>query len=320
MADRRSVLIVVNPTSGRGRGEKTSRLVATLLRASGFEVAVRHTARIGDAEIIARRACEQPTDRPAVVMPCGGDGTIQEVANAIAPLREVRGLDSPLLALAPAGRCNDFARVLGILPDPTCIADAVVGGGAMDVDLGRINDRYFCTVATLGADAEVSDFVDRMRFPLAGTPAYIYGAIRVLLRYRSKRVRLSGDFGVIEKQVFLASSANTSSYGGAIPIAPDATPTDGKLDLCLIDAVSRRRSMWLLPTVLTGRHARLSIVKFIQTTGFTLESDEPLDVWADGERLARTPIRVSIAPAAIRVAVPARAPLTSAPAGRTLRV
>jgi diacylglycerol kinase (ATP) len=243
---------------------------------------------------------------------------VQEIVNAIVPLRGALGSDCPVLGLAPAGRCNDFARALQITTDPANIAEAISLRATADVDLGRVNERFFCTVATLGADAEVTDFVDGMKLPLTGTPAYVYGAIRVLLRYRSKPVRLHGDFGTIAKPVFVASSANTSSYGGGIPIAPGANPLDGMLDLCLIDAVSRLRSLWLLPTVFAGRHVGLPIVRFVRTAGFRLESQAPLDVWADGERIGSTPVHIAAAPGAVRVLVHQAFAVNARAGGRTL--
>ena len=109
---------------------------------------------------------------------------------------------------------------------------------------------------------------------------------------------------MIDKLVFLASSANTSSYGGAIRIAPGASPTDGMLDLCIIDAVSRLRSLTLLPAVLLGRHACCPEVQFIQTKRLTIEADQPLELWADGERIARTPVTIEVVPGAVRVVLP----------------
>ncbi len=116
--------------------------------------------------------------------------------------------------------------------------------------------------------------------------------------------KITGDFGVIEQPIFLASTANTSSYGGAIKIAPRATPTDGQLDLCVIEAVSRLRALTLLPTVLAGRHCSQPEVRFIQTTRLTIDATEPLDLWADGERLGHTPATIEVAPGAIRVMLP----------------
>jgi diacylglycerol kinase (ATP) len=161
-------------------------------------------------------------------------------------------------------------------------------------------------VATLGIDAEVSSFVDRMLMPLRGTPAYIYGALRMLARYRAPLVRIEGDFGVIEKRIFLASSANTSSYGGAIPIAPDATPTDGLLDLCVINEVGLLRALAMIPIVMAGRHARQPEVSFVRTRQATIETDAPAEIWADGERIARTPAVIEVVPDALEVIVPAR--------------
>lgn len=304
MKTDQSILIVANPISGRRRGRATAVAVAAGLSARGWAVEVRHTTQRGEAERITRRACEEADHSPNCVVACGGDGTIQEVVNALAPLKATRGEACPVLGLAPAGRCNDFARALGVARDPAAIIDTLSAGDARDIDLGKVNDRYFCTVATLGADAAVSSFVDSMRMPLTGTLAYVYGAVRVLSRYRCKAVKLIGDFGTIEQPVFLASSANTSSYGGSIRIAPDAVPTDGRLDLCLIDAVRRLRSLTLLPTMLAGRHSSLSEVRFLRTKGFRIEADDALEIWADGERIAQTPATVEIIPGAIRVMIP----------------
>ena len=305
MPDGRSILIIVNPASGRGRGSRTARAVAEILGERHTPVTVRETAGPGEAERIAREVSGAGQSRPTCVVGCGGDGTLQEIANALAALKDPLGEACPAMGLAPAGRCNDFARELGVPRDPVAIADVLVRGEARAIDLGRGNGRYFCTVATMGADAEVSSYVDSMRMPLRGTIAYIYGALCVLSRYRPYRVRITGDFGVIEQPVFLASSANTSSYGGAIKIAPGADPTDGRLDLCIIDRVSRFRAFAILSAVLSGRHAQRSEVRFIRTPRLRIEADEPLEVWADGEKVARTPVDIEVVPGAIRVLVPA---------------
>jgi YegS/Rv2252/BmrU family lipid kinase len=216
------------------------------------------------------------------------------------------------MGLAPAGRCNDFARALGILAKPEAIVDTLVNGQPGPVDLGKVNKRYFCTVATVGIDAEVTSFVDSMKMPLAGTMAYLYGALRVLARYQPRSLRITGDFGVIEQPVFIASSANTSSYGGAIPIAPDAVPTDGQLDLCVIRHVSRLRAFTLVPTVLAGRHGSLPETRFIRTRRVQIDADKPLELWADGELMACTPAMIEVASGAVQVILPRRGELRMA--------
>ena len=296
--------MIVNPTSGRGQARRTAKAVAAILQERGVDVAMRETKRAGDAERLARELTTAGGSCPSCVVGCGGDGTVQEIANAVASLRGALGSAGPLVGLAPAGRCNDFARALGISPHPAAIAEVLSEGRPRAIDLGRVNDRYFCTVATMGVDAEVSSYVDGMSMPLRGTAAYVYAAVRVLSRYRPRHIRITGDFGVIEQPVFLASSANTSTYGGAIKIVPGAVPTDGYLDLCVIDHVSRMRAWTLLPTVLAGRHASVSEVRFIRTRRLSIEADEELELWADGERIARTPVNIEAVPDAIRVLLP----------------
>jgi diacylglycerol kinase (ATP) len=315
---RRSILIVVNPTAGRGRSLRTADAVAGNLDAQEVYVDVRHTSRRGEAEQIIRQISTDKTMRPDCVVACGGDGTMQEVANALASLAPLLADTCPVMGLAPSGRCNDFARALGVPSSPEAIADVLITGEACPVDLGRVNGRYFCTVATAGVDAEVSAYVDSMRVPLRGTIAYLCGALCVLSRYRPRNLRIVGDFGVIDRAVFLASTANTSSYGGAIRIAPGAVPTDGLLDLCIIDQVSKLRALALIPMVLLGRHGSEPEVQLIQTKRLTIDSgDTPIELWADGERIAHTPATIEIVPGAVRVVVPTQ---TEQAGGVPLRV
>lgn len=300
--ESRAILLVANPTSGNGRGARTAEAVADRLERDQYTVCVAYTRAAGEGESITAEALARTDETPLhCVVACGGDGTVQEVANALASFRREGASRCPSLALAPAGRCNDFARALGVSTDPTAIGDVISRGVSTPVDLGSVNGRFFCTVATLGIDAEVARFVDRGIVLLRGTAAYIYGAARVLATYRAKSVRLEGDFGVIEGPVFLASTANTSSYGGSIIIAPDAVPTDGLLDLCIVDVVPRWRAPWLVLAILRNRHRHHRHVRFIRTSTLDIASAEPLEIWADGEPIATTPATIKVHPGAIEV-------------------
>ena len=304
-------LIVVNPTAGRGKAARLAEALARLLQQGGAECRLEHTAAPGAAESIAKRALGDSTG-PLCVVACGGDGTVQEVANAVAKA----GADRATLGIAPAGRCNDFARAMGITANPSNVASVLTTGEVRPVDLGRIDDRYFCTVAAMGFDAAVSRYVDRSKVPLRGTLAYVHGTLRVLLGFKTPVLRLSGDFGEYEGPVFLAASANTAWYGGAMNIAPDADPFDGRIDICLVTDIAKWRVLKLMPQVMSGRHARRPEVRLWRTrdmTASTIDGGSDLEVWADGEPIARLPATIESVPAAIRIVLPSPASAESSP-------
>lgn len=308
MTELRRFLLIVNPAARKGRGRAMADAVAADLHRHGHDVTVEATAAAGDARQIAADAARNG-NAPDCIVACGGDGTLQEVAGALAEARRDRGDACPLLGLAPAGRCNDFGKALGIRARPDAISSCLREGSPGDIDLGRIGDRYFCTVATVGIDAEISRFVHEMKMPLQGTPAYLYGAIRVLMRYRPRVLRLEGDFGVIEQAVFVASTANTSTYGGSIRIAPAASPCDGKLNVCVIDSLPRWRALMIIPVVLLGRHTTHPCVRFVETRRLSIQCDPPVELWADGEPVGHAPTTIEVVPSAVRILLPTGSPL-----------
>lgn len=297
------ILIVTNPASGKGRVSNLFDDVLEELRRGGATIEICETRQKGCAEAAIREAC-RAVNPPDCVAVSGGDGTVQEVAASLAVIRNEMGDSCPAMGLIPTGRCNDFARAVGIRRDVPLIVDALLRGTPGPFDLGRANGRYFCTVAALGVDAEVSSYVDTKKLPVRGTAAYLIGALAVLSHYQPHHMRIEGDFGLIERDLFMVSSANTPIYGGNMRIVPHADPADGVLDICLIDPVSRLKAFSLLPKVMAGRHVNLPNVQFLRSKRFTIAADPSLTMWADGERIAQTTVTIEVAPRAIRVLQP----------------
>jgi len=301
--DRR-FLIVFNPTAGSGRGARVATAVDKRLRAAAYDSSIVATAGPGDAQRITIDALAAHIgDHSLCVVACGGDGTVQDIANAMAGSENSRGV----LGLMPTGRCNDFARSLGIASDPQLATDVLIGGTPRRVDLGRAGGRYFCTVAAIGFDAAVSRFVNEMHMPLRGPLAYVYGTFRTLFRYRTPVLRLRGDFGEYGGPVFIAACANTPTYGGAMKIAPDADVHDGLIDICLVTRIAKRRVLRLLPRVMAGSHPTLPEVQMLRSRSVLVSLQDPssrIEVWADGEPIGRLPITVESAPEALNVMLP----------------
>ena len=304
----RSYIVICNPTAGKGKALRKAERIRDLLIGQDHDVAIKPTMAHGDAErLVAESVADASPDDPIGVIACGGDGTIQQAANAIMNT----GSDRAVLGLAPSGRCNDFARALGISRPFASIADALVNGEPRPVDLGRMNDRYFCSIAAVGFDAVVTRYVNDMSMPLRGTASYIYGALRVLMTYRTPQLRITGEFGEYVGPVFMLSTANTACYGGALRIAPDASPTDGMFDICLVSAIAKIKVVALIPRVLTAAHTRLPQVAMHKSRSLTITGvriDDPVaeEVWADGEFIGKLPATIDIVPDAIRVIQPTR--------------
>ena len=289
--------IVANPLAGGGRGRSRALAIQAALKELGAETTIHWSERPGHCEEIAR-TLRGGADR---IVGCGGDGTIHQVANG---LRD----SGVALAVARAGRGNDLARSLETPEEAGEFARMVVRGERRRIDLGEAvaedgGRRRFCTVAALGFDAEVARRLVAGG-PVGGPWAYTYGILRTLISYRARQVRLEGDFGVFEGEVFLAATANTSLYGGGLTIAPGAEPDDGLFKVCVIRPVSRLQVLWLFRGVRTGDHLRHPAVDLHETRSVRITAPAPLDLYADGERLATTPVTLEIVPGALDVLVP----------------
>jgi len=189
--------------------------------------------------------------------------------------------------------------------------------------------RYFCCVGSVGLDAEISRRANRLPRWLRAHGGYALSLLPALSSFTPVRMTISvlheehRDFVVDRKPIMVAAFANAPSYGGGMKIAPRAQLDDGKLDVCIIKHMDKMKLFCLFPSVYFGRHLNVPQVEYSQAerlvflsssfeprpplaTRFVLglETDEPHDVYADGEYICQTPIEVSVARGALRVIVP----------------
>jgi len=286
--------IIANPTAGGGRGRVRAERARDYLRENGVEAEVHWTEEPGGATQLARELLDKGIER---IAGCGGDGTLNEIANALA-------YTDGVLGVLPGGRGNDLCRALDI-PRSLYQATALfIEGNVRKIDLGKVNDRYFNSVAALGFDAEVSRAVELGNVPFSGRATYFYAVLKTLGSYQSPRLKLTGDFGVIEEKIFLAATSNTPTYGGGFQITPPAKMDDGILHLCLIRDISAWKVLGLLPSVYRGKHASRPEVRILPTRRLSIESDQQSWIYADGERMAQAPAVIEVAPGALQVVAP----------------
>ena len=291
----RDFILITNPISGKGAATEVAEQAFQRLTAEGHTGQLELTTQAGDANRIARDAVENGSNW---IFACGGDGTIHEVVNAIAEKPDI------VLGVLPCGKGNDFAEALKIPTKPVEAIEVLLNGATRQVDLGKIGNHYFDTIVTCGYDAEVSRRVTEEGAPFSGTASYVYTAITTLFRYRSPAARIKGDFGAYEGEILLTATGITSSYGGGMKIVPEAIIDDGLFDVCIIEPVPHRTVLRLLLTLFWGGHAGHRAVQMHRTKTLTIETDPPILLYADGERVCYTPATVEIVKRGLTVIAP----------------
>ena len=271
-----------------------------LLRERGMNADLMVSEVPGDCERIAREVLARGLRQVAA---CGGDGTVHEVVNGLAN-------SDAVLGVVPCGRGNDLARALGLSRGVEDVVNTLVHGVDRAIDLGKVGDRFFATVASLGFDTAVAQrmqsqgagFLTRA-LEVGGTVSYGLTVLRTLVGYRSPFVRLWGDFGVFEGRILLAATANAPFYGSGVKIAPDAVVDDGVLDVCIVADVSRWTVLRMFLCAYSGAHVGHSAVRVVQTRTLQIESDDPLWIFADGEPMCEVPAMIEVVPGALKVKV-----------------
>lgn len=242
----------------------------------------------------------------------GGDGTVHRHLSALVRLQ------LPALVV-PAGSGNDFARALKLrgLRDSVRAWRAFESGTvpARALDLGVVtrlsvpeHSHYFCCVAGCGLDSEAARRANQLPRWLRRNGGYALSLLPMLLRLPAYAMRFTDpngdDLADAGKLTLLAAFANTQFYGDGMRIAPEADPTDGKLDICRIATMSPFRLFCMFPTVYSGGHLKLPEVTYSKAERVRLETETPLDVYADGEYVCQTPVEIGVAPRALKVVMP----------------
>jgi len=249
-------------------------------------------------------------DADAVII-FGGDGTIHRHLGALVRLA------LPVLVV-PSGSGNDFARALRLRSarDSLKAWQGFAAGRlhARAVDLGVVRnqsspevERYFCCVAACGLDSITARRANRMPRWLRGHGGYALALLPALLKLPAFPMKLTRWNGTEESReeksrlTLLAAFANTQFYGDGMRIAPRADPCDGQLDICRIWTMNPLELFCMFPTVYFGQHLLSSKVEYSKSERVCLETETPLDIYADGEFVCETPAEISVAPGALRV-------------------
>lgn len=289
--------LIYNPTSGQEIMKKHVAEVLHILECCGYETsAFQTTPDPESAKNEARRAGLSGFD---LIIAAGGDGTINEVVNGIAPLEQ-----RPKMAIIPTGTTNDYARALKVpRGHPIEAAKIIAKNQTIKMDIGLAREsEYFINIAAAGTLTELTYSVPSQLKTVFGYLAYVAKGAELLPQIQYTPVKVTHDLGVFEGKISMLFAALTNSIGGFEQIAPDAKLDDGKFTLIMVKTNNLFELLHLIRLVLQGgRHIHHKQVEYIKTSYIhiepqTSEGNRPMMINLDGEYGGDAPIALKNLP------------------------
>ena len=267
---------IVNAIAGIGKtGRLLSRFI-TILNDHKLDFEIEVTKAPKHATKLALDAVKSGYTRIAAV---GGDGTVNEVVNGI--MLSQRS-DEVTFGIIPEGGGNDFARNFDI---PHFVGKAVSTlekHNTKKVDVCKIEDYYFINSLGIGFDARVAEYASKAKY-LNGLPRYFFAVLKALVKLKPYKMKISLDNKNVESSFLMITIGNGRYCGGGFKLTPDSIADDGKFDICLIDAINRRRLLQVLPKAIKGTHIDLPEVKIERSDSIEITTDQEIPLYFDGE-------------------------------------
>lgn len=285
--------VLLNPVAGGGRALAAWDPVARRMADAGASVAVVTTRSREHAVELASKA----SARGDVVVAVGGDGLVRDAASGVVP-------EAGRLAIVPAGRGNDLARVLGVVDDPDALARTLLTGRTRVIDVLRVGDTYVPGNVYAGIDALATRVINANRW-LPAALLYRIAPLRAILGWHppTYEVGLDGTSSTVRAHTVVA--ANSGAYGHGLSIVPSARLEDGRMHVLVIGEVPRRQVARFMREAKSGAHVRRPEVSVAAGRVLSLAADRPIPLCADGDEVATLPARVELVPAALPVLVAA---------------
>jgi YegS/Rv2252/BmrU family lipid kinase len=309
-------LVIANPKSAAGSTRERWSAIASNLRTHFGAFNVAFTKGPGDGIEIARRAAAAGRE---FIIACGGDGTINEIANGI-----LRSGNDAELGVFPSGTGGDFRRTIGMPAEIREAARALKEGEAKRIDVGKVSfvghddnpaERYFLNVTSFGLAASIIARVkgsnslswlpiDNVR----GRASFALSTLQEVVAIGATTVRVKLD----DKQERTLQTvnfciANARYFGGGMKIAPAAKINDGLLDVINIGDINTAKIILNAYTLYRGTHLDLPEVKDTlakRIEARPLNKDQEVHIEIDGELPGKLPAVYEVVPGAIRVRIP----------------
>lgn len=284
-------IFIINPTSGNGDYKSVVNWLKEHMDKDSYEII--YTEYEGHATEIASRFKEG-----VYIYSVGGDGTVLEVLNGL-------DLNVPL-SIIPAGTGNDFFKMFTFDGDLEDLLEFTTKTTNINyVDFGEVNGRRFLNCSNIGVDAEVNSYANTIRPKYISRKfVYAFSALVKIMTMKPTPLNIVAGNEKIVKDITLFSIMNGRWYGNGFKSAPNAKVDDGFFDVCMVDAVSIPRALYLVFKYYKGTHLGIKEVEMKHLKNLTITSDRPITYGCDGEIFVDTVLDYKIHEQALKLRGP----------------
>lgn len=282
---------IVNVSSRTGKAKKIWEKVQAELEKREIVYEAYLTEYKGHATELAQKLTAG-VKKPVSLIVVGGDGTANEVLNGICDFKNTK------VGLIPTGSGNDLGRGLGLSGTPEEQLDRILGKREIrQVDLGEVSwdqgaeKRIFAISSGIGLDAQVCKKALTARIKKVlnaihlGSLTYVFLTVETLFTMKTAGAEIDYPDGRVAdlNNMICTAAMNLPYEGGGVPMAPDASFTDGKLSICSISEIPKWRTFFCLPRLVMGKQEGIKGFRIKEEPEFTIRLDKKMIVHADGE-------------------------------------
>lgn len=293
---RSKIIFIINPIAGKGKGGAVAAEIRSFFATENIDTEIYLTQRPGHATELTSAALEL---QPDIIVACGGDGTINEIA------RQLTGTETAL-GIIPIGSGNGLAAHLNIPKETRQAMRTILSFNSSKIDAGIVNGNYFFSNIGFGIDAEtIFHYSRKKKRSLFG---YVSAGIKAVICFQPKKFKVTvNGFEKSENTYYFLFCSNSNEAGYGISFSPHAKLNDGKLDLLIIKNLNFIKQLEFSLCVLNKSVEKLKEAEIIRVQSVKLQSDYTrILAQIDGEVvfLDQGDIEISVAQNALKVLIP----------------
>lgn len=295
-------IFIVNPAAGgQDNTRKINEAVKSLAAQKGFEYKVCISERPKHAEEIVHKIMKEYPDETVRFYACGGDGTLNEVAQGVVHY------DNAQLTNLPYGTGNDFIRIFS--KDGEFSLENLIDGEVMDIDYIETSEGVSVNITTIGLDARVARGMQKYKriFKQNGQLPYVISIFENIVTPMSRNLKIEIDGKDVSGDYVVLLVANGNYYGGGFNPVPDASVTDGKLNVLLIKKLSRLTVARVINAYKNGEYKNYpQYIDYFEAETVTVQQNDKyiMDLNLDGEVIGVSEAKISIGQKKIHFVVP----------------